>query len=57
MEASDHSAASAPQPKAAVVVKDEDVATLAGMGFDPLLAHAALLEAKGSLQRALQILL
>ena len=40
-----------------VVIKDEDLAYLAAMGFDPLLAHAALMEAKGVLQRAVQILL
>ena len=35
----------------------EDLSHLVDMGFDPLIAHAALVEAKGVLQQAVQILL
>ena len=44
-------------PVNAPVIKDEDLASLAAMGFDTLLAHAALVQANGVLRHALQILL
>lgn len=53
--ASKQSSAAATPP--VVMLKDEDLAFLAAMGFDAPLAHAALMEAKGVLQRAVQILL